>query len=333
MRKYTVASHKTTDPVEIMDISSAPASEEIGARTLADLFPVYLADIAHRVAPKTVTNYRHQIGPACAFWEIHGPAHGWTITRQTGPALLAYLHTETDLGQNSIRTTVRRVRQFLRWVHTSGRLPIDISGWIDLPAPRKAEIHTLAQDEIRRLLDGCTGHTRIRDLALICFLLETGARRTEAAHLDYGNVQWTAPEGGYAFLEIVKGYKDVDKRRHVVFGRVTGKLLQLQRVVYGVDLLAGPVFDLTDSGVTSVLAAVGKRAGVEVSAHDFRRTFATHWIRNCRAPSPALAEQLVRVQLGHSAQNVTQAHYLALDHTDVAKYYVSPLDGLDLWGL
>ena len=74
-------------------------------------------------------------------------------------------------------------------------------------------------------------------------------------------------------------------------------------------------------------------AGVEVSAHDFRRTFATHWIRNCRAPSPAVAEQLVRVQLGHSAQNVTQAHYLALDHTDVAKYYVSPLDGIDLWGL
>ena len=316
-----------------MDISVTPTAEQIGARTLADLYPVYLEELRPRVAAKTITNYQHQIAPACAFWQDHGRDHGWSIDRQTGPALLAYLHTETDLGQNSIRTTVRRVRQFLRWVHTSGRLPIDISGWIDLPAPRNTEIRTLGRDEIRAMVDACAGHTRIRDLALICFLLETGARRIEAAHLDYGNVQWTAPEGGYAFLEIVKGYRDTDKRRHVVFGRVTGKLLQIQRVVYGVDLLAGPVFGLTGSGITSVLAAVSKRAGVEVSAHDFRRTFATHWIRNCRAPSPALAERLLEVQLGHSAKTVAQAHYMALGYADVAQHYVSPLDGLDLWGL
>ena len=69
MADYTIAARKnTTDPVEMMDIQRSPASETIGARTLADLFPAYLDDIAHRVAPKTVTNYRHQIGPACAFW-------------------------------------------------------------------------------------------------------------------------------------------------------------------------------------------------------------------------------------------------------------------------
>lgn len=316
-----------------MEIAASPTRETIGARGLADLWPAYLEDISRRTTRQTRINYANQIGPACKFWATYGPAHDHQIAPETGPALIHYLRTETGLAQNSIRTTVRRVRQFFKWIHTTGRLPIDISGWADLPAAHQTEVRTLSQDDLARILAACTGQSRIRDLALIAFLVETGARRAEAAALDYRNVAWAAAMDGSAYLEVVKGYKDADKRRTVRFGRRTGKLLQIMRVVYGRDLLAGPVFDLTGSGISHAIGAVSKRSGVAVAPHDFRRTFATHWIRHCRAPSPALAERLLEVQLGHSPKTVAQAHYMALTHQDVAEHYVSPLDGLDLWGL
>lgn len=316
-----------------MEIAAAPTRETINARALIDLWPAYLEGIHGRTTRQTRTNYTNQIGPACRFWRDYGPAHHWQIAPETGPALIHYLRTETGLGQNSIRTTVRRVRQFFKWIHTSGRLPIDISGWADLPAAHQTTIRTLSQEDLARVLAACTGANRIRDLALICFLVETGARRAEAAALDYKNVAWTAAMDGSAYLEVVKGYKDADKRRTVQFGRRTGKLLQIMRVVYGRDLLAGSVFGLTGSGISHAIGGVSKRAGVEVAPHDFRRTFATYWIRHCRAPSPALAERLLEVQLGHSPKTVAQAHYMALTHQDVAEHYVSPLDGLELWGL
>lgn len=332
-RKWNVhPQHDTSDAP--MDISIIPVRETVGAHALHDLFAVYLDDLRPTVAAQTLRNYRSQMTPACTFWQNYAPDHDWQIAPETGPALLAYLRSETGLAQNSIRTTVRRVRQFLRWLHTSGRLPIDISGWVNLPAATQTAVHILTTDELTRLFTACQGMSRVRDMTLLAFLIETGARRAEAAALDFRNVQWAASSMcGSAYLEVVKGYRDTDKRRTVRFGEKTGKLLQIMRVVYGRNLLAGSVFELTNSGVSYALGALSKRSGVEFSPHDLRRTFATYWMRHCAAPSPALAEQLLQMQLGHSAKNVTQAHYVRLTHDDVAQHYVSPLDGLELFGL
>lgn len=316
-----------------MDIALTPARETVGARALADLYSVYLDDLRPTVAAQTMRNYASQIRPACAFWQEYGPAHDWQVAPETGAALLAYLR-RTGRAQNSIRTIVRRVRQYLKWLHTSGRLPIDISAWVDLPAAAQTPVKVLTTDELQRLFGACQGMTRVRDMTLLAFLVETGARRAEAAALDYKNIQWAASVmAGSAYLEVVKGYRDTDKRRTVRFGPKTGKLLQIMRVVYGRDLMAGNVFELTNSGVSYAMGALSNRSGVDFAPHDLRRTFATFWMKHCRAPSPALAEQLLQVQLGHSAQNVTQAHYVRLTHDDVAQHYVSPLDGVDLFGL
>lgn len=321
-----------------MNISVIPAEDRIGATRLLELYGEYIADIRPTVTTKTLQNYRAQIEPARLFWVQYGKTHEWSITRRTGVDLVHWLRTEyrtpkgNAISQNTLRTVVRRVRQYLRWIHTSGRLAIDISQWVDMPSAQKSPVKILTSAEIIALFDACVGMSAVRDMALLCFLIETGARRIEAAHLDYKNVQWQQANG-YAFLEVVKGFRDHDKRRTVVFGPKTVKMLQIMRVVYKRNLLEGSVFDLTNSGVRHVVAGVSRRSGVEFAAHDLRKTFATHWMNNCTTPSPDLAKQLLQLQLGHSAHDVAERHYIQLTHADVAKYFVSPLDGIELYGL
>lgn len=316
-----------------MDISRTPRRESIGAHLLAEVYNDYIADISKKVTPQTVRNYRNNIRPACRFWDAYGEKHDYQITPETGDDLVYYLRNETQYAQNTIQTTVRRVRQFLKWLYTTGRIEIDISAWVPLPAAHRKEKRILSSAEIERLFNACIGANRVRDLAMLCFYLDTGCRLAEGASLSYKNMSWYPDMRGNAFLERVKGYRDLDKRRTVVFGPKTGKLLQLLRVIYANDPTYTSVFNLTDRGVSLAFARIRDRAGVQFTAQDLRKTFATYWTKHCNASSPLLAERLRDIQMGHSSITVADRHYVELTHEDVAEHFVSPLDGIDLFGL
>jgi integrase len=90
------------------------------------------------------------------------------------------------------------------------------------------------------------------------------------------------------------------------------------------------VFRISNTGVRDVLLTLSNATGVEFTAHDLRRTFATYWIKHCQATNPSLAEQLLEMQLGHSNRSITRRHYLVLTTDDVLAHYVSPLSDVDL---
>jgi len=50
--------------------------------------------------------------------------------------------------------------------------------------PRKAQL-VLSPEDVKKLLSACSSE---RDRALMLFLLDTGARRAEAASVDWGDV-------------------------------------------------------------------------------------------------------------------------------------------------
>jgi integrase len=81
-----------------------------------------------------------------------------------------------------------------------------------------------------------------------------------------------------------------------------------------------------------MLARLSEITGIEFAAHDLRRTFATHWMRHCKAHD-GLAETLLEMQLGHSARTITREHYVVLNTDDLLKHYVSPLDDVFVPGL
>lgn len=322
---------------ENMELSPDPVGNEISAKILADLFPTYLEERSRSLKAHTLTNYGHQVRPFFDWWETVGPDCNWQLSKNQLRQFPDWLRNEwrTRSGakpsRNTVHTCVGRVRAFLRWLHQSGRSPIDLSEWLPLPSLPLPQPKTLNHDEIHRLFGACAGPLRIRNMTLLAFLLETGARRFEAAGATWENIRFNSDFSGVCYLEVVKGYLDFDKRRTVVFGAKSGKLLQLLRIAYGED--TGPVFNLTGSGIGQTVTALGNAAGVSVGAHDFRRTFATHWMKHCVAVSPSLAEQLLDVQLGHTPQTIAQRHYISLTADDVTDHYVSPLDNVDLFGL
>lgn len=318
-------------------ILAVPRHDGIAAELLATLAPVYLADVAARCKAITAANYTFQLQPFLEWWGATAPHHSFVLSPDLLTEFPAWLNTVHAYKPSTVHTFVSRAQMFLRWLHTSGRLARDISRWLPLPALPAAKPHCLTAEEIGRLLLAAAearGAYRIRNACLVAFLAETGCRRIEASNAQWQNVTYTDQGRGYCWLETVKGYLGVDKRRTVVFGTTTGKLLRLWSFVSGRPPdRPGPIFDITNSGVRQVIAHLGAQAGVEVQPHTLRRSFATHWIKHCAPPNRDLAERLLEVQLGHGPRSVTQRHYMVLTYEDVAAYYVSPLDGMRIRGL
>ncbi len=314
-------------------ISPTAAADTVAASVLTSLIPTYLEDsVAHGIAPSTRDIYWRQLAPFVVWWNENGPAHDWQLSYELLRQYPRWLFEEHEFAAATVETYAQRVRQLMKWLYKSGRLPIDISQWIPRGATGKPRTRILTPDEISRLFGAIAGGYRVRNLALLAFLLETGARRIEAANVRWQDLEFPERWRGYAYLPRVKGYMLTDKTRTVAFGTVTGKLVQLHRVLQ--EPSDDPrVFRVSNVGIKQVVVKLAAKTQIDFSAHDLRRTFATHWMRHCEAVNPSLAEQLLDLQLGHSNPSITRQHYVVLSHVDVLQHYVSPLDGLTIPGL
>lgn len=302
------------------------------------LFDLYLADCERSgVVEKTIQSYTHQLRPFRSWWAEYGPAHDYQLSQTAMQDFDHYLRKryQTQLGkpaaQNTQRSGARRVRQFFGWLYRTGRLPMQISEWVALPAASLPEGRCLDTWELEAVMNACYGLHKIRNAALVAFLFETGVRCIEAAGVTFDATTILADNSGYTRLDIVKGNRDIDMRRTVAFGPLTGVLLRI--LAFTTGRTTGKLFDLSDKGIQFAVRRLAHRAGIDVTTHDGRRTFATYWVRNYQGKNAYLGELLLKKQLGHRPANVTERHYLNLDHNDILKDYVSPFDSCHLPGL
>lgn len=352
MQRFEINLHPRSEKdVDDMTYAISPMRAEISvaAENLNTLYGAYLDHcMRFGVKPGTITNYQNQIRPFFAWWQEYAATHEGTFSRIAGAEFVRWLKFDHRTrynkrpSQNTIRTVVRRVRQYLIWLHTERYVAIDMSVWLPLPAPSKPPKTTVTIQDINAMFAACKGLARVRNMALLALLIDTGVRRIEAANARWENVTFVDDAiieandlpnvrgAGWIYLDVVKSYLDHDRRRVVVFGPKTGKLLFILRVMTAAE--DGGIFNLTNAGVRHVLAGVARDAGVEFGAHDLRRTFATHWIRNCVAGGSE-SEYLLQLQLGHTPANVTERHYVALDHIDILRWHVSPMQDAKIAGL
>ena len=165
--------------------------------------------------------------------------------------------------------------------------------------------------EIEKLKSGCTN---IRDKAIVCFLLSTGARINEVTMLNRDDVD-------YKNLEI-KVLGKGNKERTVYMDEVTAMILteyQEQRTDESEALFSGirknVTARLTPHGVREMLVKLGDRVGVEnVHPHRFRRTLATNLINH------GMPIQEVACILGHENLDTTMK-YVYLDKANVKNAY------------
>lgn len=162
--------------------------------------------------------------------------------------------------------------------------------------------------EIEKLKTNCTN---VRDKALVCFLLATGARISEVcalnkADIDFQNMECTV---------LGKG----NKERTVYMDEVTAMLLK-EYLESRTDLYES-LFEgkgtkrLTPQGVRRLLTKIGKHAGVSnVHPHRFRRTLATNLINH------GMPIQEVACILGHEKIDTTMK-YIYIEKSNVKNSY------------
>lgn len=321
-------------------------TEAINAAALPHCLDLFILERDRRnLDPRTVENYRHQLQPFRDWWQARGDP---ILSEEALAAFWLWLSTEwiTAAGgppaPSTLHTVARRVRQFLRWLHRTARLPVDVSDWMYIPHLPDSPQRFLSRDDLQAVLDAVpAGPLRLRDYATLSLLVETGARRFEVAELLADNVH-VDPDlsGGWADLHKVKGDAQGRKgrSRRVAFGPATARAVHFWRLhqrLQGLDWAADPrLLQITNTAIRLRVAVWAAAADMPLGAHDFRRTFADHWLEHC--PDRAHAMLLLKLQLGHALRDdITVAHYIDTRNRDkVARKlrdnYVSPLAGLDL---
>lgn len=162
--------------------------------------------------------------------------------------------------------------------------------------------------DIERLKEGCESD---RDKAIVCFLLSTGCRISEATNVDRANIDFQR----MCCKVLGKG----DKERVVYFDEITAMILKRylsSRKDFHEALFIGKGSSrMTPGGVRAMLVKLAERTEVEhVHPHRFRRTLATNLINR------GMAIQEVAFILGHEKLDTTMK-YVYIEEENVKTHY------------
>lgn len=221
---------------------------------------------------------------------------------------------QRELTDTYIHSHARAIRTFVRFLHSEGYHPNEVK--FQMPAIAQKRLPVLGAEELRRVISVCKHH---RDLALVLLMADTGIRRAELCALNWGDID--VNKGTIAIREGKGG-----KFRTVIAGIKTRRaLLKYRRTV--VSEPSSPVIQtnsggrMSHNGLRSMLLRIGKRAGLRLSPHMLRRTFATLSLR--AGMNPLHLQGL----LGHSSLEMTN-HYVQMldDDLQVAHKAFGPID-------
>ena len=263
---------------------------------------------ARRFSPRTIEHYQTRIGAFAAFLHEQGVS---TLAEIKSSHIRFYIiHLQDrDLSSHTVHTCARAVRAFLNFCVREQLLSESPMRNVAMPKRDKLLPDYLTADEVTRLLDACETE---RERTLILVLLDTGIRCTEACNLNGEHINHTS---GAIIVRHGKGAKD---RVAFLGSRSLKQLLRYYRA-QGKPGNDEPVFRsergqgrLTRSGLRQVLVRVGKAAGVVVTPHKLRRTFATWAWRS------GIDIQALQALMGHS-DLTTLPSYLGIDVDDLRR--------------
>ena len=291
---------------------------------LWDCYELWLESMQARgLAPKTIANYRLEVGQFLRFLHEHlnlttldavRPHHirKWLIHRQ-----------QQGVSNRQLRNDYQSPATFWRWCLREELTTNNPFAKVEKPRQLPTLKPALTPDEVEQILQACDGKDwlRLRDKALILLLLDTGLRIHEAHKLTVADAQRET------VLIRGKGGK-----QRVVFLSAEVRLAikrYLKACPYPLTdespLWWGRNGALTLWGIMEVVEKIGKRAELPkpLGAHTFRRTFATWSLRN------GIDMEHLRQLMGHSDYTVLR-QYLALDATDLRRAHEqhNPLQNL-----
>ncbi len=259
--------------------AEAPTSPEA---VLLERYRRYLG-VERGLAASTVRGYLDAVRPFVA--GRMGP-EGLTLAELTTKDISAFVVAACPgRAQGSAKLVVTALRSLLSFLHLDGVLPRSLVAAVPKVASWRLAGLPKALDplQVRRLLGACDRRTTTgrRDFALLTLLVRMGLRAGEVAALALDDIDWRSGE------LVVRGKGDRSERLPLPedVGEALTSYLRRGRPPTAVGRsvfvrIKAPRRALTSSGVSGVVAAAGRRAGLGVlSAHRLRHTAATAMLR------------------------------------------------------
>jgi site-specific recombinase XerD len=176
-----------------------------------------------------------------------------------------------------VKTIQSSLRSFCRWMAETGRVESDLLAGQAQPRLPEKLTERFDPDEMQRLVAAARAFSRnpLRDVALVCFLFDTGCRAAEVCGLLEQDIAWAERRAKVTG----KGAKE----RPVFFS--PGMAESMRR--YWAEERPGmsPYFfereaggKVTPTGLLSMCKRLSRLTGVHVHPHKFRHTFAIAYL-------------------------------------------------------
>lgn len=263
----------------------------------------------------TLRFYSFTAGRFVSWLEANGIISVEEVTSRNIRAYLSQL-AEKRLSDSYVNGHARAIKTFVRFLQFENY--IEEAPTFQMPSIAKKRLPVLSASQLRRFLEAC--HTD-RDKALVMLMVDTGVRQKELSLLNWEDVNI---KNGLVNINRGKG----GKYRSVVIGAKTRRaLVKYRRTIDHQP--HKPLFQTKQGnhfsfpGLRSCLLRISKRAGIHVSPHILRRTFATLSLRS--GMNPLHLQGL----LGHSSLEMTRRYVQMVDKDlmEAHKAY-GPLDNL-----
>jgi integrase/recombinase XerD len=258
-----------------------------------DLLDAYTDFILSRqamlVSPGTLRWYGFTAGRFCKWLETQGVTRPDEVTARHVRAYLAEL--APNLADTTLHGQARAVKTLLLFWNAENYLPQVVK--FEMPKLADKKLLVLDAEELKKVISSCK---KVRDKALVMFLADTGVRRAELLALTWDDIDMQT-----GAVKVLRGKGG--KFRTVFCGAKTRRaLLKYRRELADRE---GRIFPLTESGLGSLLNRVSGKAGMKITAHSLRRTFATLAVRS------GMSLVHLSALLGHSSLEMTR-HYVRL---------------------
>ncbi len=250
-------------------------------------------------SPKTLSWYTFTLGKVIDWWVENGITTPQEIEARHVRAYLSHM-AEKRLADTYIHNHARAIRTLLTFFLNEKYITAQIT--FQMPSMADKRLPCLSTEDVQKLLADCQNP---RDKAVILLMVDTGLRRAEVCALN-----WEDVEVSNGLVRVVRGKGG--KARSVVVGVSTRRALLAYRRQLNPQP-DQPLFQtkeagrFTNNGLRSLLLRVGERAGVKVTPHALRRTFATMSLR--------AGMNLLHLQglLGHSTIEMTRRYVQMVD--------------------
>lgn len=252
---------------------------------------------------RTIKRYKYVMGRLVSYAKV--PAGKITIGN-----IRAYFEFEKNRGisERTLEGYRNVFSSVFGWLHKEELIKKNPCANLAPVKCQKKVMYPFSQTDIELLKESCDN---IRDKAIVCFLLATGARISEVCALNRDDINFQAME-----CKVVgKG----NKERTVYIDTVAAMVLRRyfeQRKDNSPALFAGHGTErMTPQGIRVMLKRLEVKSGVSnVHPHRFRRTLATKLINH------GMPIQNVKTILGHDKIDTTM-QYVYIEQSNVKESY------------